>query len=113
MTGLQTEIPDGTRVVNIRSGQQYDIYIGRPSKWGNPFKIGRDGTRSEVIEKYRDWAAHNHTICESLYEIKGKTLACYCKPQACHGDVLVEMIEELDQLDPDWAQRLFEETSFF
>jgi hypothetical protein len=84
-----------TRVINIRSGEPYDVYIGRPSLWGNPFKIGRDGTRDEVIEKYREWAAHNHAVQANLHNLKGKVLACYCKPEACHGDVLVEMVNAL------------------
>ena len=46
-----------TTVINIRNDKRYDVYIGRPSKWGNPFVIGRDGTREQVIKKYRDWIA--------------------------------------------------------
>jgi len=84
------------KVVNIRSGEPFDVYIGRPSRWGNPFRIGRDGTREEVVAKYREWAAHNHAVQERLHELKGMTLGCYCKPAECHGDVLAEMVEELD-----------------
>jgi len=39
-------------VINIKSGNNYDVYIGRPSKWGNPFVIGKDGTRKEVVAQY-------------------------------------------------------------
>lgn len=63
------------------------IYIGRP----NPFVIGRDGTRAEVIEKYRRWiteGAGRHLL-SSLHELRG--LSCWCAPQACHGEVLVEL----------------------
>ena len=76
--------------------EQYDIYIGRPSKWGNPFQIGKDGTRDEVIEKFKNWILTQPNLLKDLHEIKGKTLGCWCKPKSCHGDVLVELIETLN-----------------
>ena len=83
-----------TRVVNKRR-ELCDVYIGRPSIWGNPFVIGRDGTREEVIEKYRTYiisGAGRHLLA-SLPELVGKRLGCYCAPEACHGDVLVSLAE--------------------
>lgn len=71
--------------------EPYDVYIGRPSKWGNPFVIGRDGTREEVIEKYRHYILHNPRLLADLSELKGKVLGCWCAPKPCHGDVLVEL----------------------
>lgn len=68
--------------------EKFDVYIGRPSKWGNPFEIGKDGTREEVIEKYEAWLLNQPSLLSSLQEIKGKTLGCWCSPKACHGDVL-------------------------
>ena len=82
-----------TRVVHWKK-EPYDIYIGRQSIWGNPFKIGPDGTRDEVIEKYRVWVKQQPMIMHSLKELKGKTLGCWCKPHACHGDVLVELADD-------------------
>lgn len=73
--------------------ESYNIYIGRPSKWGNPFQIGKDGTREEVIEKFRNWIITQPNLLKDLHEIKGKTLGCWCKPKVCHGDILVELIE--------------------
>ena len=81
-----------TRIVHCKK-KSYDIYIGRPSKWGNPFQIGKDGTREEVIEKFRNWILTQPNLLKDLHEIKGKTLGCWCKPKVCHGDVLVELIE--------------------
>ena len=81
-----------TKVVHCKKSP-YDIYIGRPSKWGNPFVMGRDGTREEVIEKYREWVVTQVALLESLQELKGKTLACWCSPEPCHGDVLAELAE--------------------
>jgi hypothetical protein len=70
---------------------KYDVYIGRPSKWGNPFIIGKDGDRDDVIRKYKEWIITQPHLMNSLYELKGKTLGCWCKPNACHGDILVEL----------------------
>ena len=80
-----------TRVVN-KYRDSYDVYIGRGSKWGNPFKIGIDGTREDVIEQYRDWIQTQSHLLNSLEELRGKTLGCFCSPQACHGDILVELL---------------------
>ena len=67
----------------------FDVYIGRPSKWGNPFAIGKDGNRQEVIEKYREWIQSRPDLLAAVVpELKGKVLGCWCAPAACHGDVL-------------------------
>jgi len=71
---------------------KFDVYIGRPSKWGNPFNIGKDGTREEVIEKYEQYLLGNKQLMDALSELKDKTLGCWCKPLPCHGDVLVEQV---------------------
>ena len=84
------------KVVNLRK-EKYDVYIGRGSKWGNKFVIGRDGDRAEVIKKYREWILDNKELLSSLHELKGKVLGCFCKPKACHGDVLVELVNELGE----------------
>ena len=54
----------------------YDVYIGRPSKWGNPFVIGRDGTRDEVIQKYEEHIRTSPILMRSLPSLAGKTLGC-------------------------------------
>jgi len=81
-----------TKVVNLRK-ERYDVYIGRGSKWGNKFLIGRDGDREEVIAKYREWILKNDELLSCLGELKDKVLGCYCKPLACHGDVLVDLVD--------------------
>lgn len=82
------------KVVHCKK-EPYDVYIGRPSKWGNPFEIGKDGNRQEVIEKYRQYLFKNpHLVKEAQKELKGKTLACWCAPQACHGDILLEIANQ-------------------
>ena len=71
---------------------KYDVYIGRPSKWGNPFEIGKDGNRDEVIKKYREWILKQPQLLAALPELQGKILGCWCSPQRCHGDVLVSLL---------------------
>ncbi|TLX17296.1 DUF4326 domain-containing protein [Rhizobium sp. MHM7A] len=66
------------------------VLIGRPSKWGNPFVIGADGTRDEVIEKYRQWLLKS-TLMDDLHELRGRDLICWCAPLRCHGDILLDL----------------------
>ena len=70
---------------------KYDVYIGRPSKWGNPFVIGRDGTREEVLQKYVHWILTQDHLIENVHKLRNKTLGCWCKPHACHGDILTKL----------------------
>lgn len=81
-------------VINCRKQYNYDIYIGRPSKWGNPFIIGPDGTRAEVVAKHRAWLVTQPHLLASLHELRGKTLGCWCAPQPCHGDTLAELANQ-------------------
>ena len=81
-----------TKVVHCKR-ELYDVYIGRPSKWGNPFAIGKDGTRQEVIAKYETWVQAQPTLMTALPELRGKRLGCWCSPQSCHGDVLARLAE--------------------
>lgn len=75
----------------------YDVYIGRPSKWGNPFVLGRDGDRATIIEKYRRWVLQQPELVKDLPKLRGKTLGCWCAPLACHGDVLAELANDPNQ----------------
>jgi len=81
-----------TRVVHHKK-EDYDVFIGRPSIWGNPFKVGEDGTRAEVIQKYREWILNNPRLLGKLHEIRGKVLGCWCKPYECHGSVLADLAD--------------------
>lgn len=66
------------------------VYIGRPSRWGNPFQIGRDGSREEVIQKFRVYLWGNPALLAAVRrELAGRDLLCSCKPKACHGDPLL------------------------
>jgi hypothetical protein len=88
-----------TRVVHCLKSA-FDIYIGRrwgefkeDSIWHNPFHLGKDGSRAEVIAKYRAYILGRPDLLALLPTLKGKVLGCWCHPQECHGDVLVELIE--------------------
>ena len=71
------------------------VYIGRPSKWGNPFSIGKDGTREEVIAKYLGWIlTHPEKMEDAQRELQGRNLVCFCAPKACHGDILLRIANE-------------------
>ena len=91
-----------TTVVNLKK-DSYDIYIGRGSKWGNPFTHIKDkhtkaefvvNSRSEAISKYKEWISNQPHLLNALEELKDKRLGCFCKPKSCHGDILVELIEQ-------------------
>lgn len=79
------------RVVNIRSGEPYDVYIGRPSIWGNPYRATIHTPRIVVIERYEAWLLQQKHLLDQLHMLKGKVLGCWCKPAACHGDVLLRL----------------------
>ena len=69
--------------------ERHHVYIGRPSKWGNPFVVGKHGTRGECIKLYERWLPENDALVAALSELRGLVLGCWCAPQPCHGDVLV------------------------
>jgi hypothetical protein len=91
-----------TTVVNIHKKEPYDVYIGRPSKWGNPFTHIQGKTlaefkvetREEAVQKYREWIKTQPELLVSLVELKGKRLGCFCSPASCHGHVLAELADE-------------------
>lgn len=80
------------RVVHCKRAR-YDVYVGRPSRWGNPFAIGRDGTRDEVITRYEEWVQTQPSLMAALPELRGKVLGCWCAPARCHGEVLLRLLE--------------------
>jgi len=71
------------------------IYIGRPTKWGNPFAIGKDGNREEVIAKFEQYVRDNKQLQKQIKrELRNKDLVCYCSPLICHGDLLLKIANE-------------------
>lgn len=79
------------RVLHQQNRHAEAVYVGRPTKWGNPFVIGKDGTRDQVIALYRAHILARPDLLRALPELRGKDLVCWCAPKACHGDVLLEL----------------------
>lgn len=105
------------------------VYIGRSENaergyFGNPFHIGKDGTREEVLWRYHQWIARHfiHTVPnvsqkefrERVRGLQGKTLVCFCSPKPCHGDILALYAELRTEVSPfypaewDYQQKIVE-----
>lgn len=84
------EAAPATTVVNKRTCADYDVYIGRGSIWGNPFVMRKESDRAHVIAQYRTYFENNAELRSRVGELKGKKIACFCAPKACHGDILAE-----------------------
>lgn len=100
-----------SNTVCVNCNEDYDVYIGRPSKWGNPFTHIKNpnnknlivvATRKDAIARYREWITTGDGVylLDDLHELAGKRLGCWCKPKNCHGDVLVELINNLFKPKP-------------
>jgi hypothetical protein len=81
----------------------HEVYIGRQtrngwrkSKWANPFRLAHDGDRDLVIAMYRRWLLQQPGLMAALPELHGKDLVCWCAPDECHGDVLLELVNASD-----------------
>lgn len=92
-------------IVEHVNDNTWEEYIGRgtsefaASMWQNPYRIGKDGTRKQVIEKYETYirAKLENPIWQlQLLRLRGKHLGCWCKPKECHGDILVKILKELE-----------------
>lgn len=87
----QTVVVNGTK-------EQYDVFIGRGSKWGNPYShldhanAQKCCSRNQAIELYKVHLEKSGLLYD-LPELVGKRLGCFCKPLPCHGDVLVSLIK--------------------
>ena len=102
------------RIVNKKNFKGEGVYIGRPSPLGNPFVLGRDGNRDEVIRKYSDYITreieNNDKVRKELNRIlelsrKGDVnLICWCAPKKCHGDVIKFIIEESEIITKECAK---------
>ena len=88
-----------TRVVNVRKDEKADVYIGRGSYWGNPYAMEEGDSREEVIRKFKydfDNDKFPNKEKSKVFDLTGKRLGCYCKPAACHGDVLADYLNSYD-----------------
>lgn len=81
------------KVVHCKK-EPFTHYIGRPSSLGNPYVIGKDGTREQVVIKFKRYAVQ-HLLEEIKSLPKDAVLACWCSPQDCHGNAIMEIWEDL------------------
>jgi len=86
--------------------ESYDVKIDRTTIWGNPYSSKdsttakyKVNTRKESIEKYKEYILNNDELLKKLPELQGKVLGCWCKPNPCHGDVLVELVNRKVNLE--------------
>lgn len=83
------------KVTHVRD-RTFTVYIGRPSIYGNPFIIGKDGTRKECIKKFKRFAWKNKRVRDAIAALPAKAnLGCHCKPKACHGDAIIALRKRL------------------
>jgi hypothetical protein len=86
---------ESMKIVNLKYNRDC-IKIDRSTIFGNPFRIGIDGDREEVIKKYEEWIMKDKQEIlrnKMKKELKGKTLGCWCKPLSCHGDIIIKIIK--------------------
>lgn len=96
---LKEWMHDPSNVYIARAGIVFvdkERFPKQSSPFANPYKVNKDGTREEVIEKYRayilDKLNKDPTLVEALKELKGKNLGCWCAPEPCHGHVLLDIL---------------------
>ena len=82
--------------------ERHHVYIGRPSKWGNPFVVGKHGQRGECIGLYESWLRENAALFAALDELRGLVLGCWCAPRACHGELLVRLANASTEQRERW-----------
>ena len=78
------------QVLHKREMHPGAVYVGRPTIWGNPFVIGQDGDRGQVIHMYERYLLESPHLLDRLSELRGKDLVCWCSPKACHADILLK-----------------------
>lgn len=78
------------------------VYVGRGSKWGNPFPITRDHTRADVLAMHEAWLKTQHDLLRAIHELRGKYLVCFCAPQPCHADLLLRLANGTRQDMIEW-----------
>jgi hypothetical protein len=98
-----------TTVVNMHKDYNYDVDITRNGIYGNPFIIGRDGDRKQVLSKFRRWLKgtdfrnldqqRRKLILDSLPSLKDRKLGCVCVPESCHGHIYIDFIEGLEDVE--------------
>lgn len=93
-----------TTLINLRKTKRCDVRIDRPSIFGNPFQIGTDGDRVQVLQKYKEYfykrLETDTNFREKVDGLKGKVLGCWCFPDLCHGMVIIEYLDGIPYETP-------------
>lgn len=88
----------GRKGVVFINGVRFPLYN---SIWANPYKINKDQSREEVLQLYMEYIEEklksDNNLVNELLKLKGKKLGCWCKPECCHGDILIELIKKYDK----------------
>jgi hypothetical protein len=87
----EKEIKRWKHLVVHKSRNPYDVYVGRPTKWGNPFHMNREEDRDYVCNKFDIYISNCEELTRELPELKGKVLACWCAPKRCHAYTLAAL----------------------
>jgi hypothetical protein len=84
-----------TKSNNLYIGRNMDFYVkgAKGSKWANPFST-KKFTREECLQKYEEYIRTTPSLFNALHELCDKELGCWCKPESCHGDVLIALYNE-------------------
>lgn len=92
----RAKVYSGTTVVNINNEEEYDVLIDRTTEWGNPTEIDlkKGITRLDAIKNYYEYLMAKRDLLKKLPTLMGKRLGCHCKPEFCHGDIIVMFIEK-------------------
>lgn len=106
LAGRKTQVLNAKIVGKHPSSES--VYVGRPSKWGNPFVIGKDGTRDQVLAKYHDYI-RGSGLMRDIHELRGKDLVCWCSPDGCHANILRELAWETSLVVAEWNGQKHEE----
>lgn len=86
-----------------KSTHIFDVYIGRGSIYGNPYKVGVDGTHEQCKEKYRIYLRQHPWLVLQATDLIGKRLGCFCKPKPCHGDIWADLANDAAANNDKWA----------
>jgi hypothetical protein len=92
-------------LAHVGKREHYDVYIGRPSIFGNPFIVGEHGDRKTCVRMYVEWLRDQPQVLSLLPQLRGKILGCWCGEKLCHGEVLAALAND-EPFSPR-LQRLF------
>lgn len=96
------------KVLNRRRDEDSGVYVGRPTKWGNPFKVGSEYAQGEAARAYRAYLWGNATLLRDLHELYGHNLVCWCSPAPCHADALLAAAKWAEANPNELASRILE-----